>query len=80
MTTRHFFARQAPRGFANEIAIHSFTTHADRDAWVEEHRNDGDVNAAYCGAKTCTAGEATEILHRRGNDATRQYIVLVDHC
>ncbi len=80
MTKRHFFARQAPRGFANEIDIHSFSLRADRDAWVADHASDGDVNAAYCGAKPCTAREATEILRRRKDDLTMQYNNLIDHC
>jgi hypothetical protein len=68
-----FYAAQAPRGFVNEINVHSFPTRAARDAWVAEHENDGDVNSAACGARTITSKEARVILGYRGDAATASY-------
>lgn len=58
--TKHY-AAQSPRGFANEVNVYSFSSRAKRDAWVEEHRHDGDVNSAYCGAYSITRKEALRV-------------------
>ena len=68
-----YYAEQSPRGFANEVNVHSFASRAERDAWVEEHRSDGDVNSAARGARRCTAREAREITRARGNAVTQNY-------
>jgi len=59
---RRFYAAQSPRGFANEINVHVFRSRAARDAWVAEHADDGDVNAATRGAYSITSKEARRIL------------------
>jgi len=76
---RHYYAKQSPRGFANEIEVHKFESRAERDAWVEKHRNDGDVNSAACGAEPCAAAEARHILGRKSDALTEQYNDLIDH-
>jgi hypothetical protein len=53
-----FYAAQSPRGFANEVNIYIFSTRSSRDAWVQEHAEDGDVNAASQGAYKVTKREA----------------------
>ena len=58
---RTYYAAQSPRGFANEINVYSFSSLARRDAWVAQHADDGDVNAAYLGAYAVTAREARKI-------------------
>lgn len=76
---RHYYAKQHPRGFANECDIHRFSSRAERDAWVEKHRNDGDVNSASQGAEECTAAEARRILGRKSDALTEQYNDLIAH-
>ena len=76
---RHYYAEQSPRGFANEIEVHKFESRAERDAWVEKHRNDGDVNSASQGASACTADRARRILAYRGDAITESYNGLVEH-
>lgn len=76
---RHYYAKQSPRGFANEIVVHRFPSRAARDAWVEVHASDGDVNAASMGASACTAREARSILAYRGDAITESYNSYVDH-
>jgi hypothetical protein len=76
---RHYYAEQSPRGFANEVIVHKFESRAQRDAWVEEHQYDGDVNSAYTGARACTAAEAKRILAYRGDAITESYNGLIDH-
>ena len=76
---RHYYAEQSPRGFANEVIVHKFESRAQRDAWVEEHQYDGDVNSAYTGAGVCTAAEARRILAYRGDAITESYNGLIDH-
>jgi hypothetical protein len=68
-----FYAKQSPRGFANEINVYAFATKAARDEWVDRHANDGDVNSAACGAETCTAKEAKKIVGYRGDAITKSY-------
>lgn len=68
-----YYAAQSPRGFANEIAVHSFATRRARDAWVAEHEDDGDVNSAACGAYAITAKQARKTLSYRGDAATQSY-------
>lgn len=76
---RHYYAEQAPRGFANEIMVHRFPSRQARDAWVEEHAYDGDCNSAACGASACTADRARHILAYRGDAITESYHGLIDH-
>jgi len=78
-TSRHYYAKQSPRGFANETVVHRFPSRAARDAWVDSHRYDGDVNSAYCGAESCTRREADRILGYRGDAVTESYNSYVDH-
>lgn len=68
-----FYAKQSPRGFSNEINVYSFASRKARDAWVEEHRNDGDANSAYCGASACSASEAKKIADYRGDAVTQSF-------
>lgn len=68
-----FYAKQSPRGFANEINVYGFATKAARDEWVERHENDGDVNSAARGAEACTAKEAKKIAGYRGDAITQSY-------
>lgn len=55
---RRYYAAQSPRGFANEVNVYAFSGRALRDAWVGEHADDGDVNAATQGAYAVTKAEA----------------------
>lgn len=57
---RHYYARQLPRGFVNEVDIHVFTSRTTRNEWVDAHRNDGDVNSATMGAVGCSLDQARE--------------------
>ena len=68
-----YYAAQSPRGFANEINVYSFTSRSARDAWVNEHKDDGDVNSATRGAYAVTAREASRIMRDRGDAATDSY-------
>lgn len=68
-----YYAKQSPRGFANEINVYAFATKAARDEWVHRHANDGDVNSAYRGAEACTAKEAKRIAGYRGDAVTKSY-------
>lgn len=77
--SRKFYAAQAPRGFANEINVHAFSSRAGRDAWVSTHENDGDVNAASQGARAITAARAHAILGYRGDAATRGFNRAIEH-
>lgn len=56
-----FYAAQSPRGFSNEVNVYIFSSRAARDAWVSEHADDGDVNAATCGAYAVTKVEALRL-------------------
>lgn len=58
---RRYYAAQSPRGFSNEVDVYIFSSLAHRNAWVEEHRHDGDANSAYCGAYTVTKQEALRL-------------------
>ena len=75
----YYYATQAPHGFANEINVHRFPSRLARDAWVDEHLNDGGVNSASQGARVCTAAAAREIVRRRGDAVTKQYNSLIEH-
>ena len=70
---RKFYAAQSPRGFANEVEVHSFASRQARDEWVAAHADDGDVNSASCGAYTITSKRAREITGYRGDAATESY-------
>ncbi len=74
-----FYAAQSPRGFANEIEVHTFPSRKDRNAWVAAHEDDGDVNAASQGAYAITSKRARTILSYRGDAATRSYNATVEH-
>lgn len=73
MATRRYYAAQKPRGFANEIEVCSFGSRALRDAWVDAHADDGDVNSAACGAYAVTAAEARKICRYHGDAVTGSY-------
>ena len=75
---RHYYATQSPRGFANEINVWQFASRADRDAWVQIHRTDGDCNSAALGAQSCTVRDAHRILARRDTNVEKFYNMLVD--
>lgn len=69
-----YYASQSPRGFANEVGVHSFPSRLARDEWVAEHEDDGDVNSAACGARAITARQAKAIIGSyRGDAATDNY-------
>jgi len=74
-----FYAAQSPRGFANEVNVHTFATKAARDAWVAKHEDDGGVNAASQGAYPITSKRARVILGYRGDAATESYNSAVQH-
>jgi hypothetical protein len=59
--TRRYYAAQSPRGFANEWVVYAFASKAQRDSWVEEHEDDGDINAAAEGGRAVTAREARQL-------------------
>lgn len=73
-----FYAAQRPRGFANEVNVYQFATHLARDAWVQAHKDDGDVNSASRGAWSIGAREARAILRAKGDEVTAAYNVLLD--
>ncbi len=79
MSNRRFYAAQSPRGFANEVNVHAFGSAAARDEWVSAHADDGDVNAASCGAYKITAKRAHAILDDKGDAATAVYNGLIEH-
>jgi hypothetical protein len=74
-----YYAAQSPRGFANEVNVHTFATKAARDAWVDRHADDGDVNSASQGAYAITSKRARAILGYRGDSATQSYNSAVQH-
>jgi hypothetical protein len=65
--SKHWYAAHSVRGFANEVNVLRFTDKATRDQWVREHRHDGGVNSAACGAEAVTAKEAHKVARRKGN-------------
>jgi hypothetical protein len=69
----YYYAEQSPRGFANEIKTYRFSTKANRDKWVEQHRNDGDCNSAYQGASSITRKTAYRNIRYRGDAITRSF-------
>lgn len=77
--SRRFYAAQSPRGFANEVEVHVFRSRADRDTWVAEHKDDGDVNSAACGAYEVSAKHARYLLGYRGDAITQSYNRPVEH-
>lgn len=58
---RRYYAAQSPRGFSNEVNVYIFSAKAHRDAWVAEHADDGDVNAATMGAYKVNKAEALRL-------------------
>ena len=70
---KHYYAEQSPRGFANEINTYRFTSRALRDAWVEQHKDDGDCNSANCGAETIDSETAYKNVGYRGDAATESF-------
>lgn len=79
MTSRKFYAAQSLRGFANEIDVHAFNSRATRDAWVNDHTDDGDVNSAARGAYAISSYKARRILGYRGDAATQSFNGLIQH-
>jgi hypothetical protein len=79
MTNRRYFAAQSPRGFANEIDVHSFPSRQARDQWVEAHEDDGDVNSASQGARAITSKRARSIVGYGGDAATESFNSVVEH-
>jgi hypothetical protein len=76
---RHYYAAQSPRGFANEITVIRFSSAADRDRWVDDHKDDGDCNSAACGAYRITAKEARKIAGYKGDAITTSYNRMIDY-
>ena len=76
---RKYYASQSPRGFANEINVHTFPTPEARDAWVAAHEDDGGSNSAACGARSITWTQAQQIRRDRGDAATRVYNRVIGH-
>lgn len=64
--SRHFFAIDCPRGFANENAIHVFTSAASRDAYVADR-----TTARVATRKACAA-----LARRKDDAATKQYVAM----
>ena len=62
-----FYAKQHPRGFANEINIIRFPSRCERDAWV-----DGE------GVEAIPAREAQALLRKQNDDLTDWYVTLWD--
>jgi hypothetical protein len=79
MASRRHYAAQSPRGFANEVDVHTFPSQKARDAWVSEHETDGDVNSASRGAYAITSRRAYQILGYRGDAVTRNHNRAVAH-
>jgi hypothetical protein len=77
--SKHYYAAQSPRGFANETNVIRFADKATRNQWVEEHKNDGDCNSAACGAYAVTAAEARKIVAYKGNALTESYNMMRDY-
>jgi hypothetical protein len=77
--SKHYYAAQSPRGFANEINVIRFADKATRDQWVEEHEDDGDCNSAACGAYVVTAKEAHKIARYKGDEITDSYNTMSDY-
>lgn len=78
-TARKYYAAQSPRGFANEIEVHSFKSRQARDVWVSKHADDGDVNSATRGAYQITAAEAYKIIGDPGDAITQSYNCEIAH-
>lgn len=76
---KSYYAKQSPRGFANEVIAHKFPSRVARDKWVDEHCNDGDCNSAACGARACTAKDARRIVGYKGDAVTESYNGMVEH-
>lgn len=76
---RHYYAAQSPRGFANEIIVHSFPSRRARDEWVAAHEDDGDVNSASQGAYAITSERARSITDYKGDAATESHNSVIDH-
>uniref|UniRef100_A0A6M3X6C7 Uncharacterized protein n=1 Tax=viral metagenome TaxID=1070528 RepID=A0A6M3X6C7_9ZZZZ len=76
---KHYYAKQRPRGFANEEYVYAFGSRTARDAWVDAHRSDGDVNAATCGAIAITRSEAKRIIGYKGDAVTKSYNQLINY-
>jgi len=76
---KHYYAKQSPRGFANEVIVHRFLSRVGRDKWVAAHASDGDMNSATRGADIITAREAREIIGYQGDEITDSYNGIFDH-
>lgn len=73
--TKQYYAGYNPRGFQNEIEVHSFATQEARDMWVEEN----DLDDAHRGAWKMSAESARKTLAENGDDATEMFHSLVEH-
>jgi hypothetical protein len=73
MKNKHYYAEQSPRGFSNEIKTYRFATKAERDAWVGEHKCEGDVNSAARGARAISAKQARANVGYRGDEVTESF-------
>jgi hypothetical protein len=71
--TKHFYAEQTPRGFANEVQTYRFATKAGRDKFVANHCNDGDCNSATTGARAINAKQALANVKYTGDATTKSY-------
>lgn len=71
--SKHYYAEQSPRGFANEINTYRFANKASRDAFVKEHQDDGDCNSASLGADAIDAKTAYKNVGYRGDAATESF-------
>jgi hypothetical protein len=69
--TRHYYAAQSPRGFANEVDVCRFGSKAERDAYAAADHWD-------VGTEAITARDARRILARKDNDLTQQYNRLLE--
>ena len=76
--SKHYYAAQSPRGFANEVNVIRFANKTARDQWVEEHKDDGDCDSAACGAYAVTAAEARKIAGYKGDAITDSYNTMSD--
>jgi hypothetical protein len=77
--SKHYYAAQSPRGFANEVDVIRFADKATRDQWVEEHEDDGDCNSAALGAYAVSAAEARKIAGYKGDAITDSYNSMSDY-
>ena len=71
--SKHYYAEQSPRGFANEINTYRFESKSARNAFVDEHQADGDCNSSSLGARAIDAKTAYKNVNYRGDEATESF-------